>query len=183
MNELDDNEKYDSIVLKYEYAKRILEADIDVLFSDYEHKNNRTPVEHIKTRIKSKESAMNKLTSRGYELTCHNLVTHVHDMLGMRIVCSFLDDVYEVVNIIKSSKQFKIKDESDYIKEPKATGYISYHINVLVPIYLEDEREYVEAEIQIRTVAMDFWATVDHKLRYKLPTEIPADLENEMRNC
>ena len=85
-----------------------------------------------------------------------------------------------MVNIIKSSKQFIVKNESDYIKNPKNSGYTSYHLNILVPIHLLDKTEYVEAEIQIRTVAMDCWASLDHKLRYKLPRDIPEELENEM---
>ena len=89
-------------------------------------------------------------------------------MVGLRIVCSFVSDVYDIINIIKSSHQFIVKNESDYIKNPKNSGYTSYHINILVPVHLEGKTEYIEAEVQIRTVAMDCWASLDHKLRYKL---------------
>ena len=112
-----------------------------------------------------------------------NVEKHIHDIVGFRIVCSFLSDVYDIVNIIKSSKNFKLKGENDYIKNPKETGYSSYHLNILVPIYLEEKLEYVEAEIQIRTVAMDFWASLDHKLQYKLPEDIPVYLERELLSC
>ena len=108
------------------------------------------------------------------------MIHNVHDIVGIRIVCSFLADVYEIVGILKSSKQFIVKDESDYIKNPKDSGYSSYHINLLVPVHLLDRTEYIEAEVQIRTVAMDCWASLDHKLRYKLPEELPESINSNM---
>ncbi len=181
--ELIGQNEFNEVILKYTFAKKILETELDVLLSEYEFKTGYTIVEHVKSRIKHLDSAFNKLNKKGYDLSAPNLVNHVHDMIGFRIVCSFLSDVYEIVDIIKSSKRFKIKDESDYIKTPKVSGYISYHMNILVPIYWEEKIEYVEAEIQIRTIAMDFWASLDHKLRYKLLNDIPEELEKEMLNC
>lgn len=175
--------KLDEMLLEYSFAKKILETELEILLKEYEYRNNATPVEHIKSRLKSKSSVITKLQNKGYELTEENIKKHVHDMVGFRIVCSFLSDVYDIVNIIKTSKKFKIKDESDYIKNPKDSGYISYHLNVLVPVYLKEKVEYIEAEIQIRTVAMDFWASLDHKLRYKLPEDIPVYLQREMLAC
>ena len=128
-------------------------------------------------RIKTLESAENKLRKRNYEVTFENLVNHIHDIVGIRIVCSFLSDVYEIANRIQSSKQFKIENVNDYIKNPKPSGYTSYHINVLIPIDLYASTEYIEAEIQIRTIAMDCWSSLDHKLRYKLPENIPVHLQ------
>ena len=101
-------------------------------------------------------------------------------MIGVRIVCSFLSDVYEIVDRIRVSSRIIVKEESDYIKNPKRSGYTSYHMNVLVPIDIDNTTEYVEAEIQIRTVSMDCWASLDHKLRYKLPKTIPEYIENSM---
>ena len=111
------------------------------------------------------------------------MILHVHDMVGVRIVCSFKSDVYDIVNIIKNSKLLKIKKEQDFIKNPKETGYSSYHLNVLVPIFLNEGIEYIEAEIQIRTVAMDFWATLEHKIRYKFDGIIPQEVSKELYNC
>ena len=176
-----DKEK--ELMLKYIFALEILKTEMNILIKNYEHKNNYNPVEHIKSRIKTKESAIKKLEKKGYDLTYENLEKHVHDMVGLRIVCSFVSDVYEVVDLIKNSKQFKIKEEKNYIINPKDSGYSSYHLNVLVPIHLDDETEYVEAEIQIRTIAMDFWASLDHKIRYKFPSEIPDEVKEEMFNC
>lgn len=177
-----DSEKIDEVLLKYDFAKEILETELKVLLRDYEFKHNYNPVEHIKSRIKSSESAIKKLEKRGYELTTDNLINHVHDMVGVRIVCSFLSDVKSIVKVLKTSKLFKIKEETDYITNPKDSGYISYHMNVLVPLRLQERVEYIEAEIQIRTIAMDFWASLDHKLRYK-QKDIPDNVIDEVYGC
>ena len=182
MNNIDPKD-WEEMLLKYKFAKIKLEADLEILLKEYEYNNEYNPVEHIKSRLKSESSILKKLEEKGYEKNIENVEKHIHDIVGFRIVCSFLSDVYDIVSIIKKSKTFKIKNESDYIANPKDTGYTSYHLNVLVPIQLEDEVEYVEAEIQIRTVAMDFWASLDHKLQYKLPKEIPLHLQRELLEC
>ena len=173
----------DEILLKYNFAKKILDSEVDILISEYCFNHGYNPVEHIKSRIKTIDSAVNKLVKKGYSVNLDNLVRHVHDMVGVRIVCSFVSDVYDIVEMLKSSKNFIVREESDYIKKPKDTGYSSYHINVLVPIHLQGKTEYMEAEIQIRTVAMDCWASLDHKLRYKFPGDLPKNLEQEMIEC
>ena len=101
-------------------------------------------------------------------------------VVGIRIVVSFLSDVFDIVSLIKKSKNLIIKDQKDYITEPKETGYTSYHLNVLVPIYLYNNIEYMEAEIQVRTMAMDFWASLDHKILYKFPESIPEEVKEAM---
>lgn len=174
---------FEEQLLKYEFGLSMLETELGILLKDYQYRNNYNPVEHVKSRIKSEDSAIKKLQKRGYEITLDNLVKHVHDMIGIRIVCSFLSDVQDIVKIIRNSKQLVIKEEKDYITNPKKTGYISYHIVVYVPIFLSERTEYVEAEIQIRTIAMDFWATLDHKIRYKFDDDIPKEVQNEMYNC
>jgi len=173
----------DKIFQNYEYALKVLLTELDILIKEYECINKINPVEHIKSRIKTKESAFEKLKRKGYQETIDNLLLHIHDMVGVRIVCSFKSDVYEIINIIKNSKMFTIKKEQDFIKNPKESGYSSYHINVLVPVYLNNKIEHIEAEIQIRTSAMDFWATLEHKIRYKFDGEIPSEVANELYNC
>lgn len=174
--------EFRELMLKYQFAKKRLVTELEILLEEYEFNNGYNPVEHTKSRIKSFDSIVKKLERKGYEVTADNIERHVHDVVGLRIVCSFVSDVYDIINIIKSSKQFIIKDETDYIKNPKESGYTSYHINLLVPIHLEGKTEYVEAEIQIRTVAMDCWASLDHKLRYKL-VGTTDELEEEMHTC
>ena len=184
MNNILINEREVSeLMLKYNFALQLLETQFNILIKEFEFKNKYNPVEHMKSRLKTEKSIIDKLNKKGYEITAKNMISHVHDIIGIRIVCSFLDDVYDIVDIIKSSKQFKIKEEKDYIKNPKTTGYMSYHLIVLVPIYLNETVEHVEAEIQIRTSAMDFWASIDHKVQYKFPSEIPEEVKKEMYNC
>lgn len=182
-NTLLNEREISSLMLKYNFALQLLETQFNILIKEFEFKNKYNPVEHVKSRIKSEKSIIDKLNKKGYKVTAKNMIQHVHDIIGIRIVCSFLSDVYDIVDIIKSSKQFKIKEEKDYIKNPKSTGYMSYHLIVLVPIYLNETVEHVEAEIQIRTSAMDFWASIDHKIQYKFPSEIPEEVKNEMFNC
>ena len=184
MNNILINEREVSeLMLKYNFALQLLETQFNILIKEFEFKNKYNPVEHMKSRLKTEKSIIDKLNKKGYEVTTKNMILHVHDIIGIRIVCSFLDDVYDIVDIIKSSKQFKIKEEKDYIKNPKSTGYMSFHLIVLVPIYLNETVEHVEAEIQIRTSAMDFWASIDHKVQYKFPSEIPEEVKKEMYNC
>lgn len=177
------NEIFDYEMLKYKFALEMLETEIKILIEEFEFQNKYNPVEHIKSRIKSKESAIKKLKNKNYDITLENLKKHVHDMVGVRIVCSFLSDVIDIVKLIENSKQIKIKEKKDYITTPKDTGYSSYHLIVFVPIYLNGKEELIEAEIQIRTVAMDFWASLDHKIQYKFPKEIPEEIKQDLYNC
>jgi len=178
-----ETEKIELAMLKYKFALEMLETELNILIKEFEFKNKYNPVEHIKSRIKSKEGAIIKLEKKGYDITLENLVNHVHDMVGVRIVCSFLSDVYNIANILENSKQIVIKEKKDYISTPKDSGYTSYHFIVLVPIYLNNGTEYIEAEIQIRTMAMDFWASLDHKIQYKFSSAIPEEVKKEMYNC
>lgn len=168
--------------IKYEYAKKMLETELDILIHSFELKHGYTPVEHIKSRIKSIPSIQKKLEGRGYSYTEENVEKHVTDVIGIRIVVSFLSDVYDIVSLITHSTNIILKERRDYIANPKESGYTSYHLIVLVPIYLESYVEYIPAEIQVRTVAMDFWASLDHKIRYKFKEEIPEEVQVEMKN-
>ncbi|MDD5888026.1 MAG: GTP pyrophosphokinase family protein [bacterium] len=178
-----EDEAYKEMMLKYNFAMQRLETELNILLKEYEYKKGYNPVEHIKTRMKSLDSAINKLKDKNCEITVDNLIRKVYDMIGIRIVCSFLSDVYDIVDLIKGTDQFIIKRENDYISNPKDSGYRSYHLIVLVPIHLEKRTEYIETEIQIRTVAMDCWASLDHKLRYKFPKKIPKEIQIGLSEC
>ena len=123
MNNILINEREVSeLMLKYNFALQLLETQFNILIKEFEFKNKYNPVEHMKSRLKTEKSIIDKLNKKGYEVTTKNMISHVHDIIGIRIVCSFLEDVYDIVDIIKSSKQFKVKEEKDYIKNPKSTG-------------------------------------------------------------
>ena len=180
---MSNQSNFNVLMLKYNFALSLIETQLNILIKEYEFKNKNNPVEHIKTRIKTEKSAIEKLHKKGYEVNLDNLKKYVHDMIGVRIVCSFISDVDVIVDLIKKSKQFKIIDEKNYIKNPKDTGYMSYHLIVEIPLYLDDKIEYIPAEIQIRTVAMDFFASLDHKISYKFPGNIPNEVKMEMVSC
>lgn len=171
------------LLLKYTAALKTLETQISILIQDYEQQNNYNLVEHVKSRIKRLESAERKLVSRNYEVTVENIEKHVHDMVGVRIVCAFLSDVYKIVEMIEKSETIQVYAKKDYIAHPKESGYSSYHLLVYVPIYLLDGKEMVEAEIQIRTLAMDFWASLDHKIQYKFQGSVPKQVQDNMYKC
>ena len=172
----------DKLFLYYNFALRMLETEINILVDEFVFNHGYNPVEHIKSRIKSEKSIKNKLKDKGYDYTLANIKKYIHDVVGIRIVVSFLSDVYDIVSVLKNGQDLIIVKQQDYIKEPKDTGYISYHLNVLIPIYLNNKTEYVEGEIQIRTIAMDFWASLDHKIEYKFSDteKIPLEVYDKM---
>lgn len=175
-----DKIEYKEMMLKYNFAKKKLETELDILLQEYAFTAEYNPVEHIKSRIKSLDRIIQKLNRKGQKITVENITRYVSDVVGMRIVCSFISDVYTIVNIIRATDEFIVKAERDYIKKPKQSGYMSYHMQVLVPIHLENRTEFIGAEIQIRTVAMDCWASLDHKLIYKLPKKVPDMIRHEL---
>lgn len=172
----------DVIMQKYAYAKQMLETEIDIMIKEFAFQHHYNPVEHIKSRLKENRSIMGKLAKKNVPYTAENIIKYVDDVIGIRIVCSFLTDVYDIVGLFLQSKNIVVKERKDYIAFPKDTGYSSYHLIVLVPLYLQNRVEYMEAEIQIRTVAMDFWASLDHKIQYKFEGEIPSEVKETMKN-
>ncbi len=172
--------KISQLLMKYEFAQKMIETEIDVLLQEFTYQHGYNPVEHSKVRMKSEKSIQEKLARKGYEYTASNILRHIDDVVGVRIVCSFLTDVYDLVSILSKSSNLIIKERKDYIAHPKKTGYSSYHLLVLVPIYLQDGVEYMDCEIQIRTIAMDFWASLDHKISYKFKEIIPKEVEEKL---
>lgn len=145
--------------------------------------NHTKSVEHVNARIKSIDSALGKLEKRNYDITLENLEEHIHDMVGVRLVCPFEDDVYEIVDLIKSSDLLQVCHEKDYIENPKESGYSSYHIIVKVPVSFKDDIEFIDAEIQVRTLAMDAWAALEHELQYKSNGSVTKRERDELREC
>lgn len=173
----------DKAFWKYDYALKVLETQLEILIQEFEHDNGYNPVEHIKTRRKTKDSIIKKMKRKGYELTLENMENHIHDITGIRLVCSFIADVYSIVDLIQSNDQIIIKELKDYIESPKESGYRSYHVIVSVPVHLKNYTQYVDAEIQVRTVAMDFWASLDHKIQYKFESQIPSIIKQKLYDC
>lgn len=179
--EVISREDLDILNFKHKSALKVLKTNISILLEEYEVQNGEKKVEHVNTRIKSIDSAINKLKKKNYDINVDNLEKHVKDMVGIRLVCPFIDDVYDMVELIKNSDILQVVEEKDYNKNPKKSGYKSYHIKVLVPVVLRDEIEYVPAEIQVRTLIQDAWAALEHKMRYKNKYATVEDSKNLQR--
>ncbi|PJI07803.1 MULTISPECIES: GTP pyrophosphokinase [Clostridium] len=145
--------------------------------------HNDDPIEHCKARIKSAESMKEKLKRKKLPITAKSALTEIHDAAGIRVICTFLDDIYWIVNMLKNQKDIKIIKEKDYIKNPKPNGYRSYHMILQVPIHLENGVQMVYCEIQIRTIAMDCWASLEHQLKYKRDIPSANMIIEELKRC
>ena len=172
-NKMDENQlnikdnQFDKIMHIYALAMKNVEEKINSINDDYKKIYKEDLVNHVKCRIKTPESIIKKMISKNYQLTYKNLIEKVNDIAGVRVVCPYKFDVYEVIDIIREFDDWKIIKEKDYITNPKKTGYTSYHIIVEVPVEFEGAKLYIKVEIQIRTMAMDFWATLEHEIKYK----------------
>ena len=159
--------KLDTIMIKYISALKVLETQLEIINDDFKYIKKYNPIEHIKTRIKSADSIINKLYKDNRSFSLENVEKYVNDIVGVRIICALESDVFDLIEIIRKSKIIKIINEKDFINTPKSTGYRSYHMIVEVPVELINGTVFVKAEIQIRTLAMDLWASLEHKLKYK----------------
>ena len=160
-----------------------INAKIEILNDEFQHVHRYNPIEHIKSRMKTPESIVKKLKRYGYESTIENMVRYINDIAGIRVICSFTSDIYRIAEILGKQTDLKVISVKDYIKHPKASGYKSYHMLVTVPVFLTDRTVDVKVEIQIRTVAMDFWASLEHKINYKFEGKAPTSIRNELIEC
>ena len=171
------------VTLIYNAALRQIETKMAILNDEFQHVHQYNPIEHIKARIKTPESIVKKLKRNGYESTIDNMVKHVNDIAGIRIICSFTSDIFRIAEMISEQRDIKVIGVKDYITYPKASGYKSYHLIVTVPVYLSDRIVDTKVEIQIRTVAMDFWASLEHKIHYKFEGDAPEHIKNGLVEC
>ena len=174
---------YSQIVGVYSAAIREIHARLQTLDSEFSFRNRHNPIHHIETRIKTLPSIIKKLHSMGVPISITNAKKTLHDIAGVRVVCRYVDDIYRIANLLLSQDDVLLILEKDYIKNPKPNGYRSIHIVVDVPVYMIEGRLFIPVEIQIRTVAMDFWATLEHGIRYKATEEVPAKIVQELREC
>ena len=176
-------ESWTEVILIYNSALKEIGTKLEILNDEFQHVHRYNPIEHIKSRIKSSESIVKKLRRNGYESTIENMVEHVNDIAGIRVICSFTSDIYRIAEMISNQNDIKVLAIKDYIQTPKASGYKSYHMLVTVPIYLSDRIVHAKVEIQIRTVAMDFWASLEHKINYKFEGNVPQYIKDELVEC
>lgn len=175
--------QYEKTMLLYQAAMEEVLTRINILNREFKIENSYSPIEHISSRIKTPKSIYKKLQKHNLAMTMENMMRHVHDIAGIRIVCKFTSDIYSLVNLLENQHDIQILEHKDYIKNRKESGYQSYHIIVSVPVNLSEGCINTIVEIQIRTIAMDFWASIEHKIRYKYEKDIPPHIQRELLEC
>ena len=178
-----DIDNWKEVTLIYSSALKQISVKLEILNDEFQHVHRYNPIEHIKSRIKTPESIVKKLKKHGYESTIQNMIEHVNDIAGIRVICSFTSDIYRIADMIRNQSDIKVIAVKDYLVSPKSSGYKSYHMLVTVPVYLSDRIVDTKVEIQIRTVAMDFCASLEHKINYKFEGNAPAYIKNELIEC
>jgi putative GTP pyrophosphokinase len=178
-----DVDSWREVILIYTSAPKEIGTKLEILNDEFQHVHQYNPIEHIKSRIKTSESIVKKLKKHGYESTIDNMINYINDIAGIRIICSFTTDIYRIAEMLERQSDIKIISIKDYIKRPKSSGYKSYHMIVSIPIYLSEKRVDAKVEIQIRTVAMDFWASLEHKINYKFDVNVPEYIKEELYAC
>ena len=179
----DDMNSWEEVNLLYNAALKQMQTKIEILNEEFQEVHRYNPIEHVKSRVKSPESIVKKLKRNGYESTIENMVRYINDIAGIRIICSFTSDIYRIAEMISNQKDIQVMIIKDYIMNPKPSGYRSYHMIVSLPVYLSDRIVNVKVEIQIRTVAMDFWASLEHKINYKFEGNAPDRISLELIEC
>ncbi len=176
-------DSWETVIFLYNSALKEVGTKLEILNDEFRHIHNYNPIEYIKSRIKTPESIVKKLKRNHYESTIENMVNHVNDIAGIRLVCSFTSDIYRLAEMIGRQNDLTVVSVKDYIKNPKDSGYKSYHMLVTVPIFLTDRVIDTRVEIQIRTIAMDFWASLEHKIYYKFEGDAPEYISRDLREC
>ena len=169
--------------LLYNAALKEICAKIDVLNSEFVHSHRYNPIEHVTQRIKTPDSITRKLKRIGYEPTLENMEKYLSDIAGIRIICSFTSDIRRIAALLARQDDVDVLKIKDYLKHPKENGYKSYHMLITVPVYLSTGVVKVKVEIQIRTIAMDFWASLEHKIYYKFEGNAPEYIYDELKQC
>lgn len=170
-------------IMAYKFALDEMNTKINILKDEFNYIHDYNPIEHVKSRIKSPESIFKKVYRKGYDFSLASIKENVRDIAGIRITCSFISDIYELSKMIAGQKDVRVVDYKDYIKNPKPNGYQSLHLILEIPIFMSDREELTYVEVQIRTIAMDFWASLEHKIYYKYNKEVPDRMIAELKDA
>ena len=171
------------IIQKYQAAMREMMVRFEILDQDLNLKKHRNPIHHLESRIKKPASIFEKLERYGKEPTLENLERYIMDVAGVRVICSYIHDVYNLLELLQKQDDLEIVEIKDYINNPKPNGYRSLHVIVRIPVYFLDKKELIPVEVQLRTIAMDFWASLEHKIAYKFEGNAPENLLKELKAC
>ena len=171
------------LMMQYRCALMEVETKLNVLNAEFTMKNNRNPFESIKSRIKTPKSILEKLQRKGFEISVKGIEENLADVAGIRVICSFPDDIYATAKMLTDQDDIRVIQVKDYIINPKSNGYRSLHLILEVPIFLSNEKKNMKVEVQFRTIAMDFWASLEHKLKYKKNIENAEEISKELQRC
>lgn len=174
---------WNTAMLIYNSALKEMGTKVEILNDEFQHVHQYNPIEYVKTRLKTPESIVKKLKRYGHEDSIQNMIEYCNDIAGIRIVCSFTSDIYRLAEMIGKQSDITVISIKDYIKNPKPSGYKSYHMIVTIPIFLSDRMVDTKVEIQIRTIAMDFWASLEHKIYYKFEGHAPSYISHDLQEC
>ena len=181
---VDQARQFQQAMMRYPCAIREVKTKLEVLNDELSVKNQRNPIEMIKSRVKKPKSIVEKLQRRGFEISLESMEKNLDDVAGIRIICSFLDDIYEVADMLIRQDDVKVIAVKDYIQNPKPNGYRSYHMIIEIPVFFSDSKKPIRVEVQIRTIAMDFWASLDHQLKYKKSfIDDNGEISEELKQC
>lgn len=174
---------YRKAIMKYQCAIREIKTKLEVLNNEMSVQNQRNPIRMIQSRIKDPLSTIEKLRRRNWPVSVESMEKNLNDVAGVRVICSFIDDIYDLAKMMQTQDDMTILEIKDYIKNPKPNGYRSYHMIVEIPVFFSTHKEHIRAELQIRTIAMDFWASLEHQLRYKKNFARSEEIGEKLREC
>ena len=174
---------FKELMFYYSSAIREIRTKLEILDTEFELKYQRNPISSIQTRLKSQVSIMEKMNRKGWEITRENIEEKLNDIAGIRVICSYVDDIYRIADALISQDDIELIGKKDYIANPKPSGYRSLHLIVSVPVYFTQSVKRVKAEIQIRTIAMDFWASLEHQIKYKKQINDPQSIASQLKTC
>lgn len=175
--------EFDKMMMMYSCAIKEVATKLQVLNDELSITSKRNPIEFIKTRIKKPDSIATKLKKKGLPLSIETIRNHLNDVAGVRVICAFIDDIYKIADMLTAQDDVHLIKTKDYIKNPKMNGYRSYHLIVEVPVFFSDHKEQMRVEVQIRTIAMDFWASLEHQVKYKKDIKDAENIAYELRAC
>jgi putative GTP pyrophosphokinase len=179
----DQIQPFTELMMQYRCAMREITTKLDVLNDEFSLQHNRNPIEHIESRLKSPESILEKLDRKGYPISVKSIEQNLTDIAGIRVVCAFPEDIYHVADMLAKQDDVIVVERKDYIANPKPNGYRSLHLIVDIPIFLSTQKKHMRVEVQFRTIAMDFWATLEHKLKYKKDIPDSVAIASELKEC
>lgn len=180
---LDNSRRLKQLFFFYEAGMRQMTTKLQILDREFQHSNDRNPIENIKSRLKSQESIVKKMENRGLPLAIGSMVNNIYDIAGIRVICPFITDVYQIAQMLISQSDVELLQMKDYIRNPKENGYRSLHLIVKITVFLSDTAHQVPVEIQLRTIAMNFWASTEHQLRYKKDKEFTPEMLRRLKEC